>query len=128
MGAGNYIKVTQGISGHANRNINQLFYCCNSLDAKLNWMYSNLAKYASAGDSILIFVNQKEIASSLSSNLTNHGFECQSIHGDLGQYSRIEIISNFRKQLFKILVATDVASRGLDIPQIHTVVIKFFEL
>ena len=47
-------------------------------------------------------------------------FRC--IHGDLNQISRNEIIHSFKKQEFNILVATDVAARGLDIPHIRTVV------
>jgi superfamily II DNA/RNA helicase len=47
-------------------------------------------------------------------------FRC--LHGDVFQNERNEIISAFKKQEFPILVATDVAARGLDIPHIRNVV------
>ena len=47
-------------------------------------------------------------------------FRC--IHGDLSQHERNGIIHSFKKQEFPILVATDVAARGLDIPHIRNVV------
>lgn len=45
-----------------------------------------------------------------------------SIHGDKSQLERTEILSNFKSRRFNILIATNVASRGLDIPSIKTVI------
>ena len=52
--------------------------------------------------------------------LTEPLFRC--LHGDVFQSERNEIISAFKKQEFPVLVATDVAARGLDIPHVRTVV------
>ncbi|KAI9005054.1 P-loop containing nucleoside triphosphate hydrolase protein [Hyaloraphidium curvatum] len=50
------------------------------------------------------------------------GFDAEALHGDLMQHERDTIISNFKKQKFNILVATDVVGRGLDIPAVRNVI------
>lgn len=49
-------------------------------------------------------------------------FDCRCLHGDLTQHERNQILHDFKKREFPVLVATDVAARGLDIPHIRTVV------
>ena len=67
-------------------------------------------------------MTKKQNCEELAHNLTLKEIECRCIHGDLNQHERNEIIHKFKKQEFNILVATDVAARGLDIPHIRTVV------
>ena len=75
----------------------------------------------SAG-SVLIFVTKIQNCEELSHNLKTKEFDCRCIHGDLNQHERNEILHAFKKREFPILVATDVAARGLDIPHIRTVI------
>lgn len=72
--------------------------------------------------SLLIFVKTKYGADRLAKKLSVEKFAADAIHGDLKQAKRERVISDFRKQKYRILVATDIAARGLDIPHIENVV------
>lgn len=72
--------------------------------------------------SILIFVKTKHGAEKLSKKLTKENQSADAIHGNLRQAKRDRVISDFRKQKSRILVATDIAARGLDIPHIQHVI------
>lgn len=72
--------------------------------------------------SILIFVKTKFGAERLAQRLTRDGHEADAIHGDLKQSRRDRVIKDFRNQKYRILVATDIAARGLDIPHIEHVI------
>ena len=50
------------------------------------------------------------------------GVKCDSIHGDKEQWERTEVLNKFKSSALKILVATDVAARGLDVKDIDTVI------
>ena len=70
----------------------------------------------------LIFVETKRMADALSDFLINQGFPATSIHGDRTQRERERALEMFRTGRFPILVATAVAARGLDIPNVTHVV------
>src|SRR6185369_7885752 len=53
--------------------------------------------------------------------LKRHGFDAAAIHGDLDQATRMRTLEGFRKGELKLLVASDVAARGLDIPAVSHV-------
>lgn len=72
--------------------------------------------------SIVVFVKTKHGSARLAKKLNKQGFEADAIHGDLNQNRRDRVISNFRSKKYRILVATDVAARGLDIPHIRHVI------
>ena len=72
--------------------------------------------------SIIIFVRTKYATEKLALKLTKEGCDARAIHGDLRQSKRDRVISSFRQKKYRILVATDVAARGLDIPHIEHVV------
>lgn len=72
--------------------------------------------------SMLIFVKTKFGAERLSIKLSKESEKCSAIHGDLRQAKREKVIADFRQQKYRILVATDIAARGLDIPHIESVV------
>ncbi|MFZ8953323.1 MAG: DEAD/DEAH box helicase [Gammaproteobacteria bacterium] len=71
---------------------------------------------------ILIFVKTKRGAEKITSRLRKGKHSVDTIHGDLRQNKRDKVISRYRGMKFRILVATDVASRGLDIPHIDHVI------
>ncbi len=72
--------------------------------------------------SILVFVKTKRGADKMVKKLKEEGHSADAIHGDLRQSKRDRVISSFRKGLKRILIATDVAARGLDIPLIQHVI------
>ena len=72
--------------------------------------------------SIIVFVKTKRGAEKLSIRLNKHNIASDAIHGDLKQSKRDRVIGAFRAQKHRILVATDVAARGLDIDHIRHVV------
>jgi len=73
-------------------------------------------------ESVIIFVKTKFGADKLAKKLSQQGQNSQSIHGDLKQTKREKVIKDFRNKKYNILVATDVAARGLDIPHIKLVI------
>ncbi|KAI9339609.1 P-loop containing nucleoside triphosphate hydrolase protein [Obelidium mucronatum] len=70
----------------------------------------------------LIFVHSKKFADELTHYLLANNFEANSIHGGRLQQERDAAISDFKQGLVPILVATDIASRGLDIPNVNHVI------
>jgi ATP-dependent RNA helicase DeaD len=74
------------------------------------------------GGSVIIFVKTKHGADRLAGKLERENYEADAIHGDLRQNQRDKVIRRFREKNIRILVATDVAARGLDIPHIEHVI------
>ncbi len=72
--------------------------------------------------SIIVFVKTKRSVEELSDQLKEDNLEVDGIHGDLRQRKRDKIIASFRKQKYKVMVATDVVARGLDIPHVRHVI------
>lgn len=70
----------------------------------------------------IVFVKTKWGTEKLADKLRDEGYEADAIHGDLRQRNRERVIKSFRNGVSRILVATDVAARGLDIPSIECVV------
>ena len=72
--------------------------------------------------SIIIFVKTKHGSKRMSLKLVKQGFGANAIHGDLKQRQRELILTKFRNKKYRILVATDIAARGLDISHIEHVI------
>jgi ATP-dependent RNA helicase RhlB len=73
-------------------------------------------------ESCLIFCNQKFMVEELARRLKINGHDCEFIMGDLPQSKRLEVIERVKAGQIKMLVATDVAARGLDIDALALVV------
>ncbi|MGE3305988.1 MAG: DEAD/DEAH box helicase [Rhizobiaceae bacterium] len=76
------------------------------------------------GDAIknaIIFCNRKIEVSELFRSLVKHDFNAGALHGDMDQRARMTMLANFRDGKLKLLVASDVAARGLDIPDVSHV-------
>eukprot|EP00796_Vickermania_ingenoplastis_P013371 gene13371-9199_t len=71
---------------------------------------------------VLVFVEKKRDADTLERHINRAGHTVTSIHGDRGQRDREQALGSFKSGLCNILVATDVASRGLDIPNVALVI------
>jgi superfamily II DNA/RNA helicase len=63
----------------------------------------------------LIFCNRKRDVDILAKSLQKHGFAAAALHGDMPQPKRVETLDRFKRDEFRLLVASDVAARGLDI-------------
>jgi len=66
----------------------------------------------------IIFCNRKRDVATLERSLTKHGFNAGALHGDMDQRSRTATLDGFRQGKLTLLVASDVAARGLDIPAV----------
>jgi superfamily II DNA/RNA helicase len=66
----------------------------------------------------IIFCNRKRDVATLHRSLHRHGFSVQALHGDMDQPARMAALEQFRKNEVTLLVASDVAARGLDIPEV----------
>ncbi len=69
----------------------------------------------------IIFCNRKRDVSVLFKSLTKYGYNCGALHGDLDQRVRMQVLDGFRNNQISLLVASDVAARGLDIPSVSHV-------
>lgn len=77
---------------------------------------------------ILVFALYKKEAQRLENNLRRDGWKCCSIHGDKNQEARTKALSEFKDGSNPLMIATDVAARGLDIPNVEFVVNFTFPL
>lgn len=85
--------------------------------------YDQLIKELKAREgSIVVFVKTKYSAQTIADRLYDDFLEAEAIHGNLRQNKRDKVIQGFRDKKFRILVATDVAARGLDVPHIAHVI------
>jgi superfamily II DNA/RNA helicase len=69
----------------------------------------------------IVFCNRKSEVDIVAKSLRTHGHDAAAIHGDLDQGTRMRTLEGFRKGELKLLVASDVAARGLDIPDVSHV-------
>lgn len=69
----------------------------------------------------IIFCNRKKDVAILQKSLTKHGFNAGALHGDMDQLSRMSTLDKFRSGEITLLAASDVAARGLDIPDVSHV-------
>jgi len=69
----------------------------------------------------IIFCNRKREVAQLHRSLVRHGFKAAPLHGDMGQPERMAALDSFRKGEVSLLIASDVAARGLDIPDVSHV-------
>lgn len=115
------VRVVQGEAGEANEDVTQLVEVLPLGPAKWTWLVKRLVEMTTLG-SVLIFVTRKANSEELAANLRSRDFKVGLLHGDMSQQERNEVITSFKKKEIPILVATDVAARGLDIPSIKTVV------
>ncbi len=100
--------------------VDQVVYQLMNYDHKKNYLFELIDKNNS--NQILIFTNTKNEASSLANYLQKNNFLTDSIHGNKTQSDRLKVLENFKLGNIRILVATDVAARGLDIPELPVVI------
>lgn len=110
-------KVTIGKANQAAPEIMQEF-----VDVKEEAKYSELDRHLSSKEgTAIVFVQTKRGADKLARGLKIDGHQAEAIHGDLNQSRRTRVLDAFRKGRTRILVATDVAARGLDVDHVQYV-------
>ncbi|KAL4702621.1 hypothetical protein ACJJTC_013042 [Scirpophaga incertulas] len=115
------VRVQHGAAGEASDLVTQHVRIFNKPEEKWSWLLQNLVEFLSAG-SVLIFVTKKLEAEQTAANLGVQQYDALLLHGDMEQADRNKVITAFKRQEHDILVATDVAARGLDIPHVRTVI------
>ncbi len=70
---------------------------------------------------VMIFANRKSTVRQLDERLRRYGCSCDCLHGDIPQGQRNRVMEGYRKGKFEILVATDVAARGIDVEDVEAV-------
>ncbi|MGB0959691.1 MAG: DEAD/DEAH box helicase [Halocynthiibacter sp.] len=80
-----------------------------------------IAQEGDACTNAIVFCNRKIDVDIVAKSLAKHGHNAAPIHGDLDQNKRMEVLHGFRDGNIQILVASDVAARGLDIPNVSHV-------
>lgn len=105
--------------GLTKRDIRQLIYRAHNLD-KIE-VLARILQANGRGRSI-IFTKTKRTAAKVAEELVDRGFAAAAIHGDLGQGAREQALRAFRNNKVDVLVATDVAARGIDVDDVTHVV------
>ncbi len=108
------------VSGETAKNIDQDVVRVRSKEERLTKLHEVLQKDGS--DKVLIFREMKHSVDTLEKELRGLGFKVGGIHGDKRSRERIRILESFKKDHITILIATDVAARGLDIPDVTHVI------
>ncbi|SHI65142.1 ATP-dependent RNA helicase DeaD [Dethiosulfatibacter aminovorans DSM 17477] len=70
----------------------------------------------------LVFCNTKRMVDEVADQMMEKGYNCDKIHGDIKQSTRLDVLNKFNNGIINILIATDVAARGLDIKNVEAVI------
>jgi superfamily II DNA/RNA helicase len=105
--------------GLTKRDIRQLIYRAHSMDK--TEVVSRILQARGRGRTI-IFTKTKRTAAKVAEELVDRGFAAAAIHGDLGQGAREQALRAFRNNKVDVLVATDVAARGIDVDDVTHVI------
>ena len=108
------------VQGTTSQNVNQDIVYYNDFVDKIDKLKLLIADKAS--DKVLVFANTKREVDKLDRMLYAHKVSVDSIHGDKRQNMRKRAIDNFKAGHTNVLIATDVAARGLDIPKVALVI------
>ncbi|MDN2483795.1 DEAD/DEAH box helicase [Vibrio agarivorans] len=113
-------RIAIGVSNEEHKDINQRFYLCDHLDHKEAILERVLeeAEYRQ----LIIFTATRDDTERLCAKLNEKKLKAVALSGNLNQTQRNTIMSQFERAVFKILVTTDVASRGLDIANVTHVI------
>lgn len=117
----NPVKIVQKSLGEANEDVTQHVIIMPESAKKWDWIKSKLVEFTSSG-SVLIFVTRIINSEELHNSLKEFGKETLLLHGDMEQSERNRVITLFKRKENDVMIATDVAARGLDIAHIKTVI------
>ncbi len=101
--------------------VTQALVASHTKDYEKRAVLRDLIKNQDALKNAIIFCNRKKDVADLFRSLDRHGFSVGALHGDMDQRSRTTMLANFKDNNISLLVASDVAARGLDIPDVSHV-------
>jgi len=109
------VEITSGEKNAGSENVSHEFYSVTE-----RTRYPALKRIADLNPDIyaIIFCRTRRETQEIADNLIRDGYSADSLHGDLSQGQRDSVMGKFRKKTIKILVATDVAARGLDVTEL----------
>ncbi|CAH1723669.1 probable ATP-dependent RNA helicase DDX5 isoform X1 [Aphis gossypii] len=118
-----YIQINIGsLTLAANHNIQQIVEVCQEYDKETK-LISLLKKIMDEDENkTIIFIETKRRVDEITRKIKRHGYSAVCIHGDKSQYERDNVLKDFRDSRYPILVATDVAARGLDVEDVKFVI------
>jgi superfamily II DNA/RNA helicase len=118
----NPVKVEVARAASTGENITQLLVATGREPHEKRDVLRRLIRDAGEFKNAIIFCNRKRDVAVLHRSLQNHGFNAAALHGDLDQRARTAALDGFRNGDTALLVASDVAARGLDIPAVSHVI------
>ena len=112
-------EITIGVKNSGAENINHYYYIVHEKDR-----YKALKRIIDANPDIfaIVFCRTKLETQAISERLLNDGYNADSLHGDLSQAMRDKVMRHYRDRALQILVATDVAARGIDVNDVSHVI------
>jgi ATP-dependent RNA helicase DeaD len=113
------IEITMGKMNTANKNIDHQYFVTTAhhrYEALKRLIDFNPGMYG------IIFTRTKADAQEISEKLTREGYDIDALHGDLTQVQRNKVMGEFREKTLQLLIATDVAARGIDVTGITHVI------
>jgi ATP-dependent RNA helicase DeaD len=113
------VEITVGAVNTANKNIDHQYFVTNA-----QHRYQTLKRLIDFNPGIygIIFTRTKAEAQEIAERLTREGYDIDALHGDLTQQQRDKVMGEFREKTLQLLIATDVAARGIDVQGITHVI------
>src|SRR6478609_373380 len=113
------VEITVGKMNTANKSIDHQYYVTNA-----HHRYETLKRIIDFNPGIygIIFTRTKADAQEVTEKLTREGYDIDALHGDLNQGQRDKVMGQFRDKTLQLLIATDVAARGIDVQGITHVI------
>jgi ATP-dependent RNA helicase DeaD len=113
------MEITVGKMNTANKNIDHQYYV-----TAAHHRYETLKRLIDFNPGIygIIFTRTKADAQEIAEKLTREGYDIDALHGDLTQQQRDKVMGEFREKTLQLLIATDVAARGIDVKEITHVI------
>jgi len=112
-------EITVGKLNTANKNIDHQYYV-----TAAHHRYETLKRLIDFNPGIygIIFTRTKADAQEIAEKLTREGYDIDALHGDLNQQQRDKVMGEFRERTLQLLIATDVAARGIDVKEMTHVI------
>lgn len=113
------LEITVGAKNEGTKNVSHEYFIINRNDR-----FQALKRLVDANPNVvaIIFCRTKRDTQKVADQLVENGYSANAIHGDLSQQQRDLVMNSFRKKQIKLLVATDVAARGIDVDDISRVI------
>ena len=113
------VEITVGKVNTGNKNIDHQYYVTSA-----QHRYEALKRLIDFNPGIygIIFTRTKADAQAIAEKLTREGYDIDALHGDLTQQQRDKVMNDFRDKTLQLLIATDVAARGIDVKEITHVI------